>query len=235
MSTKTCTKCGETKPLDEYYTDKRTTDGLRSQCKACHGAAAKARRLVDIERTRAREREAYRENIEKEREWGRRSAARRYRANPEKYRERSRKYREANRDKVREYGRKYYAENRDTVLPKNRERARAWNAANRDKVREYGKAYREARPEVAWAAYYRSRARRYGLPVVEEDFTKADVIARYGDACAHCGGPFQELDHYPTSVRDGGHHTLDNVRPSCRRCNRAKAPAQAGITPGEQA
>lgn len=33
--TRTCTKCGEAKPLTEYHRDKRSPGGLRRQCKAC--------------------------------------------------------------------------------------------------------------------------------------------------------------------------------------------------------
>ena len=32
---KTCTKCGETKPLDDFHRDKRSPDGRRSDCKEC--------------------------------------------------------------------------------------------------------------------------------------------------------------------------------------------------------
>ena len=35
---KTCTKCGETKPLDEYHRRKRAKDGRESRCKACKRA-----------------------------------------------------------------------------------------------------------------------------------------------------------------------------------------------------
>lgn len=36
METKICTKCGEDKPLSDYYKDKRARDGLYPHCKACH-------------------------------------------------------------------------------------------------------------------------------------------------------------------------------------------------------
>lgn len=35
MSTKVCTKCGKEKSLDEFYADKRNTDGKTSWCKTC--------------------------------------------------------------------------------------------------------------------------------------------------------------------------------------------------------
>jgi hypothetical protein len=33
--TKTCTKCGELKPLECFYVDRGKRDGRMSQCKAC--------------------------------------------------------------------------------------------------------------------------------------------------------------------------------------------------------
>lgn len=35
MDSKTCTKCGETKPRDEFHRDKSKRDGRRSRCKKC--------------------------------------------------------------------------------------------------------------------------------------------------------------------------------------------------------
>lgn len=36
MTTKTCTRCGETKPTGEYGKRKDRPSGLKSECKACH-------------------------------------------------------------------------------------------------------------------------------------------------------------------------------------------------------
>ena len=33
---KKCTKCGEVKPLSEFYKDKRATNGRQSECISCH-------------------------------------------------------------------------------------------------------------------------------------------------------------------------------------------------------
>ena len=41
MKTKTCSTCGETKSLDNYYKDKRASDGLVFQCKKCYGIRMK--------------------------------------------------------------------------------------------------------------------------------------------------------------------------------------------------
>ena len=35
MTTKRCRKCGETKPVDEFYRDRRKKDGMQFNCKDC--------------------------------------------------------------------------------------------------------------------------------------------------------------------------------------------------------
>jgi len=45
---KTCTKCGEMKPLSEFYKDKHSKDGLTSWCKAC----AREYRIANREKRR---------------------------------------------------------------------------------------------------------------------------------------------------------------------------------------
>ena len=43
-ATKTCTKCGATKPLSDFHRDRTKPDGHRARCKACFLAAQAARR-----------------------------------------------------------------------------------------------------------------------------------------------------------------------------------------------
>lgn len=47
METKTCTKCGESKPLAAFYAFHRNADGKCSQCKACMKAGRKAPRTSE--------------------------------------------------------------------------------------------------------------------------------------------------------------------------------------------
>lgn len=144
---KTCTKCREAKPLDEFSRNKASRDGRRPDCKECWSA-----------------------------------------------------YRAANRARIRERGREYYG-------------------ANREKFR----IYRAANPHIGWEASYAERARDIGFAPLVEHFTREELITRYGDQCFHCGGPFEELDHYPVPVAHGGAHTLDNTKPACLKCNRAQS------------
>lgn len=50
---KTCARCGQTKPLDDFTADRRARDGRYSACKACNAAAAKAKRDADPAPSRA--------------------------------------------------------------------------------------------------------------------------------------------------------------------------------------
>ena len=47
---KTCTRCGLDKERDEFYTDKRRSDGLKSWCKLCHGGDTERCRQNRLER-----------------------------------------------------------------------------------------------------------------------------------------------------------------------------------------
>ena len=122
---KTCTKCGETKSLDDFHRDKRRPDGRRSDCKEC-GREYK-RRYLEGNRDELRE------------------YHRRYREeNRDKVRECQRRYYEENRDKRLEYDRRYYEENRDKV----REYKRRYHEENRDKVRECQRRYYEENRDI---------------------------------------------------------------------------------------
>lgn len=117
----------------------------------------------------------------------------------------------------------YYAKNSDSMKTYNRAYSKAYKAANRDRIREnrkpYDAEYRLKNPHRQWESGYRRRALRIGFVPYVESFTRDELIARYGDACFHCGGPFEQIDHYPVPVADNGVHTLDNCKPSCADCN----------------
>ena len=117
---KACTKCGETKPLDDFHRDKTGAGGRRPDCKEC---------------VRERSRSYHEENRDKRLEYSRRY----HEENRDKVRERKRRYYEENRDKVRESKRRYRKENRDKV----RESERRCYEENRDKKLEYRRRYYE--------------------------------------------------------------------------------------------
>lgn len=93
---KTCTKCGETKSLDDFHRDRSQADGRRARCREC----------VAEDKRRWRE-----ENRDKELERNRRY----YEENRDKKLECRRRYYEENRDKELEYQRRYYEEGRNKL------------------------------------------------------------------------------------------------------------------------
>lgn len=50
--TKTCTTCGETKPLDDFHRHAKSPQGRRSSCKNCVRAYDRARRAKERAHTR---------------------------------------------------------------------------------------------------------------------------------------------------------------------------------------
>lgn len=150
-ATKTCSKCRQTKPLDEYYRDKSNGDGKTYRCKVCIKA----------------------HSVE---------------------------YHVTNGDAIRMRKTEHYARNRAAIMA-------------------YKAEYRAENHHKWWEYAFLRRAERYGLEPVVESFTLDDLVAEYGDQCWHCGGPFEELDHYPVAVVHGGTHTLENCKPSCAACN----------------
>lgn len=196
---KTCTKCGEVKSLHEYGRDKQKIDGLTSHCKDCKRVA------------RAKYYAANREDVL--------AQAVEYNARPEIKARR------------RDYQVKYYTDNREAILASIAERqarpevkarrAERWaEYSAQPEVRAHREKYYADNPHVGWESQYRVRAKKFGFAPVIESFTRAELIAKYGDECAHCGGPFEELDHAIVPVAHGGEHSLDNCRPSCTPCNR---------------
>ena len=106
---KTCTKCGETKPLDDFHRQRSSADGRKAWCREC--AAESKRRW-------------YEENRDKVLGYDRRY----YEENRDKVLESKRRWYEENRDKVLERKRRYHEENRDKV----RQRRRRWQEENLD-------------------------------------------------------------------------------------------------------
>lgn len=54
---KRCFKCGDDKPLDEFYKHSRMADGHLNKCKACTKSDASNHRQENVERIRAYDRE----------------------------------------------------------------------------------------------------------------------------------------------------------------------------------
>lgn len=104
IKSKRCGRCGEIKPISEFYQHIGHRDGLASTCKKCDKERNKKYYESHIEKAKESSRKWYRNNVEHAKEQSRRWRE----ANPEKRRQALRKWRERNREKDREKTRRRY-------------------------------------------------------------------------------------------------------------------------------
>lgn len=125
---KKCTKCGELKPLDEFYRNKRTADGRRYNCKKCSDEYSDEWIEKNRDKVRERERERYYRYRDADPEGfyaKKREANKRYREKyPEKSREVQRNYKRRHAEKYNEISKQWYEENKEHAKLLMRERAR---------------------------------------------------------------------------------------------------------------
>jgi 5-methylcytosine-specific restriction endonuclease McrA len=100
---------------------------------------------------------------------------------------------------------------------------RRWRAENTDALREYNARRRAEHPDAFRQYAARYRARKRAAPV--EQFTGAELEARYLPFCTWCWLPLDradsERDHW-TPLCAGGTHSLANLSHMHARCNRSK-------------
>lgn len=133
ISVKLCTKCGETKPVDQFSKNKSKHDGLHGRCKSCDNARTRvwyeANRERDLEGCRTW-RAANKERAAATARARRNAAPEKHRAYVQKYRERHpdriAAYAEATREQKNAYHKRWYALNLEDKRAKNRQ----WSKEN---------------------------------------------------------------------------------------------------------
>lgn len=70
-------------------------------------------------------------------------------------------------------------------------------------------------------AYYLERCEKYGIEPKVIKFSIQSLVERHGDACYYCGEDWEHVEHV-IPVAAGGEHSLDNCVPSCADCNYKK-------------
>lgn len=94
MSAKTCSGCGDSKPLDAFSRDRSKPDGRATRCKSCKSSASARHYADNAERIKERVRASWRMNRTARTATARKWAQR----NPEKMAEYRNKWRSTNRD-----------------------------------------------------------------------------------------------------------------------------------------
>lgn len=206
-STRSCRRCGEAKPLTEFWDHPKKT---KHTCKACDRIRTRALtrrwRAAHIDTVRARDRIKRRAYVEKHRDEinAKQRAEYTWRSAPARERARARVRQTAD---VNAYHRRLRISNPEHYA-RHKELNRRWAAAHRDLVAQYTRKHRMLRNGAA------------GF------FTLAEfrsLCARYGNRCLACGATDRNLtaDHVVPLTRGGSNH-LANIQPLCQSCNSRK-------------
>ena len=127
------------------------------------------------------------------------------------------KYNQLNKQQLYEQKKEYIANNKAAHL----HRQHNWYIKNIDEIKTRVSKYKKDHPEQ-YQMYSNRRSASKKTNIVEK-FSNRDIINIYNDHCFYCQrGKFEHIDHY-IPLSKGGTHTLDNVRPSCERCNLTKS------------
>lgn len=226
---KTCTKCGQIKPFEEFSRHngvKSSKTGRRSRCKSCELEANRLYRAQNRDLVNAAKRA-----------W----AAR----NKDSKAESDRKYREANKDEIAKRNKLWRLENQEELKAKsaanrakNKEQKaladKLWAAQNKDKVNASSRRWRQNNPERAREVAKQSRAknpetqrnktgRRRALVRSNGVFqvTKKEILALIRKGCSYCGKQALHIDHI-IPISRGGRHSIGNLTGACASCNLSK-------------
>lgn len=214
--TKQCSKCGEIKPLSEFYREKTLSDGLSCWCrKCCYQRAADWRKR----------------NPGKRNEWERKSRA----ANIENRLLKEAAWRAKNRDRINALDRAWYERTkrrRRLVLAvwrrENREHInqqhRAWSDKHRDQCRRNSERCRKANPQAAVARQHKRRAQKAktGGSYSIEDIKRQLAVQKH--RCWWCNKKLNgkyHVDHW-FPISRGGRNDAENIVISCPHCNWSK-------------
>lgn len=203
---KTCTKCGTTKPLDAFYKRRDSPDGLTTACKDCRRTDIAAYQRANRGKVNAWQR-ANRDPAkarERQRQW-------RHGAGREKFLAKQKRYRERNSDKIKQDWAEWYAANGNDRLARKRalydpEKKRAERSPERTRID-------------------RDRRRARMLAAYVEDTPFDEVLVRDLGICGICSSPIMsdkiDLDHI-VPLAAGGTHEMKNVQLAHPTCNKRK-------------
>lgn len=213
VATKRCSTCGQYRDVSDFGPDKRSTDGLRYECKPCRRAAYHQ----NAEAIKEQRREYYKAHSEQIK-----SQVRSYRErNPDKTAQANRSWAERNAAKVKAY----LAEWRE----RNAERMKRWDREyrekNADKIRVRERTYYDNNPQKERQKKHTRRARVRNASGKFTAAEWADLKARYNHTCLCCGKREPEIQLTPdhvVSLKNGGTNDIGNIQPLCKRCNSSK-------------
>lgn len=196
---KTCTKCGQSKPLAQFSKHngkKSSKSGYRSNCKTCQVLSNRLYRSKNREKVNAAKR-AYDDR------------------NKEQKAALDKKYRLANQAKIAQRNKLWRITNKDELQKK----ALAWRISNKERKAITDKAWAQNNKENVRNISLRRRAKlaENGIFTV----TKKDIVRMLNSGCLYCGLDAEHVDHI-IPVSRGGTHSIGNLTGACASCNLSK-------------
>lgn len=214
--TKTCTKCGEIKALDEFSKDSSKCDGLGSHCKACNKLSNAAWRSLNHDRKKASDAARYAKNPERASV----SAAKWRAANKERKKASDAAWRKANSDRAKATTAAWIKAN-----PERREAITAkYRSAHPDRCMAATLAWQKANPESLRIHKQNRRARKREIGGRLSNGLAKRLFALQRGKCACCGKPLGTNYHrdHIMPIALGGANTDDNIQLLRARCNQQK-------------
>ncbi|MBA7558503.1 hypothetical protein ES708_00890 [subsurface metagenome] len=131
---KTCSKCGETKPIFKFSLDKRNLDGRMNICRACRSLESLKYYYHNRVKMLIQNREYLKANKKK-----RSIYSKSYREKHKEYlKELTSKWYMSNKKAIKKRNLKYYQENKEACQA----RRELWIEKNKEKIREYNREYK---------------------------------------------------------------------------------------------
>jgi 5-methylcytosine-specific restriction endonuclease McrA len=215
QTTKKCTKCGEEKPLSEFYAMAISNDGLAWSCKACAAKSNAQWRAANKDKLRESKAAYWEKNRERlipqHTEW--------YKANIEQVKARGVEYRALHREDARVNSVAWRAAN----VERSRATVKAWRAANPENVKKILNAWKVANPGAKRVYEQNREARKREGGKLSKEIVKI-LFKRQRGRCACCGeglGKDYQLDHI-MPIALGGANIDSNMQLLRKRCNLQK-------------
>jgi 5-methylcytosine-specific restriction endonuclease McrA len=196
-----CSVCKEEKPLDEYYSDKRAKNGLRTDCKSCVKTRGAAHYQANREKRLAFQ-------------------AQYYKAHAEEYKAYSKEWRANNPEKTRQYHQEYAQAHIEEERIRHAKKSRKERLEHPERIKERSQKWYLKNREQATNknSVYRTRKRFNGEYLVLDKELRKILTS----SCVNCGTEEKiTLDHVIPIVR-GGKHSVGNLQPLCKSCNSSK-------------
>jgi 5-methylcytosine-specific restriction endonuclease McrA len=192
---KQCSRCKESKSLDQFYKDKNGKYGLKSKCKEC------SNKIV---------REYCNKNKDKISKYQKEYNKEYYTNNRDRLNKYQKEYRNNNKDKISKYKKEYNTNNRDRINKQMREYYTTEKGKLSNKLNSQNRHYRKK--------YNTNPGDRLTTAQIE-------YLTEVYTNCAYCNTELTldntHIEHiHPLSK--GGSHSIDNVVLACKDCNLRK-------------